>query len=177
MVVSDNWYQYLTAPPNKGFAKYPIARYIRDHYPDGYLLIMDECHHYKGSDTTRGYAAQDLLASAMCSIQMTGTLYNGMASSLYMQLWRALPEFRKTWGVGDVSRFVDEYGLTETLQRSYAGRTSNTSSGYKKFTDKVTERPGVHPAMIALLLPPLCSLVSETLRRSFPKMFKHTFVC
>jgi hypothetical protein len=29
---------------------------------------------------------------------MTGTIYNGMASSIYYLLWRALPEFRAAWG-------------------------------------------------------------------------------
>jgi hypothetical protein len=44
----------------------------------------------------------DLLASSHCALQMTGTLYNGMASSIYYLLWRALPEFRAAWGWSDV---------------------------------------------------------------------------
>jgi hypothetical protein len=93
-----------------GYARYPLARFIRDRYRDRYLLIIDEAHGFKSGDSARSYAAQDLLASSHCALQMTGTLYNGMASSIYYLLWRALPEFRAAWGWSDVQRFINQYG-------------------------------------------------------------------
>jgi hypothetical protein len=136
-----------------GYARYPLARFIRDRYRDRYLLIIDEAHGFKSGDSARSYAAQDLLASSHCALQMTGTLYNGMASSIYYLLWRALPEFRAAWGWSDVQRFINQYGLFEKITRTYRDKHSTSASGYENFTERKSERPGIHPAMIALLLP------------------------
>jgi len=158
-----------------GYARYPLAKYIRDHYRDRYLLIIDEAHGYKASDSARAYAAQDLLASAHRTVQMTGTLYNGMASSIYYLLWRALPDFRKVWGWSDSQRFINEYGLFEKITRQYDNdRYTSSRSGYNQFSERISEKPGIHPAMIALLLPSTVFFGIRDLEVILPPYSEHT---
>lgn len=168
------WEQKMATITPEGSARYPLAKYIRDHYSDQYLLIIDECHGYKGEDTDRAYAAQDLLASAYLAIQMTGTLYNGMASSIYYLLWRALPEFRKTWGREDKQKFVTQYGLHEKITRDYTGRHTTGISGYGKSMERVSEKPGIHPSMVALLLPSTVFFGIRDLEVILPPYSEHT---
>lgn len=157
-----------------GYARYPLARFIRDRYRDRYILIVDEAHNMKAADSARAYAAQDLLASSHCAIQMTGTLYNGMASSIYYLLWRALPEFRKVWGWDDVQRFINQYGLFETVTRTYDRDSQTTASGYKDFNERKSEKPGIHPAMIAQLLPSTVFFGIRDLEVILPSYAEHT---
>lgn len=158
-----------------GYARYPLAKYIRDHYRDRYLLIIDEAHNMKAAESARGYAAQDLLASAHRTVQMTGTLYNGMASSIYFLLWRALPEFRKVWGWADSQKFVNEYGLFEKITKQYDNdRYTSSRSGYKQFSERISEKPGIHPAMIALLLPSTVFFGIRDLEVILPPYSEHT---
>jgi hypothetical protein len=168
------WEQKMATITPEGSARYPLAKYIRDHYSDQYILIIDECHGYKGEDTDRAYAAQDLLASATLAIQMTGTLYNGMASSIYYLLWRALPEFRKTWGRGDKQKFVNQYGLHEKITRDYTGRHTTGISGYGKSMERISEKPGIHPSMIALLMPSTVFFGIRDLEVILPNYSEHT---
>ena len=105
---------------------------------------------------------------------MTGTLYNGMASSIYYLLWRALPEFRAAWGWGDVQRFINQYGLFEKITRTYRDQHSTSASGYENFTERKSERPGIHPAMIALLLPSTVFFGIRDLDMILPPYAEHT---
>ncbi len=157
-----------------GYARYPLAKYIRDHYRDRYLLIIDEAHGYKASDSARAYAAQDLLASAHRTVQMTGTLYNGMASSIYYLLWRALPDFRKSWGWADSQKFINEYGLFEKITREYDNGHTSSRSGYNQYNERISEKPGIHPAMIALLLPSTVFFGIRDLEVILPPYSEHT---
>jgi hypothetical protein len=157
-----------------GYARYPLAKYIRDHYRDRYILIADEAHSFKSGDSARSYAAQDLLSSCHRAIQMTGTIYNGMASSIYYLLWRALPEFRRAWGYNDVQRFINQFGLFETVRRTYRNPKSTTASGYSEFEERKSERPGVAPGMIALLLPSTAFIDLGDLGLVLPPYAEHT---
>jgi hypothetical protein len=105
---------------------------------------------------------------------MTGTLYNGMASSIYYLLWRALPEFRTAWGWSDVQRFINQYGLFEKITRTYRDKHSTSASGYENFTERKSERPGIHPAMIALLLPSTVFFGIRDLDVILPPYAEHT---
>lgn len=157
-----------------GYARYPLARYIRDHYRDRYVLILDEAHQLKASDSARGYAGQDLIDSAHKVIQMTGTYYNGMASSMYELLRRSSPAFRDLWGHGETQRFINKYGLFETIKRTYRTPGRTTASGYTDFTERKSERPGVAPSMAALLLPTTSFITLQDLQIALPPYAEHT---
>jgi hypothetical protein len=159
-----------------GYARYPLARYIRDHYRGRYILIIDEAHNMKAADSARGYAANDLLVSAEYALQMTGTLYNGMASSIYYLLWRALPEFRETWGWQDVQQFIDKYGLFEevTTVSDTRWKSYSSKSGYREYTTRKNEKPGIHPLMMAELLPSTVFFALRDLEIEMPPYAEHT---
>ena len=146
---------YRTDTRNKdGNAYASIANYINQRYAGNYVLIADEAHQLKGGDTARGYAAGSLIKGAKRVLLMTGTLYNGMASSLFFQLYRAKSTFRKMWGYDQVTKFAHMYGLEQEITNEKESRGRASYSGYKdKETVHVKEIPGIHPAMIATLLP------------------------
>jgi hypothetical protein len=97
-----------------------------------------------------------------------------MASSIYYLLWRALPQFRAVWGWSDVQRFINQYGLFEKITRTYRNRNSTSASGYENFTERKSERPGIHPAMIALLLPSTVFFGIRDLDVILPPYAEHT---
>lgn len=136
-------------PQGRAYAS--VATYIKNHFTDAYFLIVDEAHQYKGGDTARGYASGALLAGAYRSLVMTGTIYNGYASSLFYTLYRSQYIFRESWGYDDSGRFVAYYGLQERITKEK--KSENTWSGYTKRTTRVEEKPGVHPAMVTMMLP------------------------
>ena len=134
-----------------GRAYASVASYIKDHYSGKYYLIVDEAHQYKGADTARGYAAGAIMAAAHRSIIMTGTIYNGYASSLFYTLYRSQYLFRNQWGYDEQSRFVAFFGLQDKITKSVGGEGS--WSGYAKKITRVEEKPGIHPSMVTMMLP------------------------
>lgn len=147
------WADFRLPDEADGYARHPLARYIRDHYANQYGLVIDESHSFKAADSARALASNDLLTSAAFAVQMTGTPYNGMASSIYYLLWRADPAFRELWGWNDVNDFVAKYGLSQRVTTSKTRDTWHSKGGYIQSSERVEEIPGVHPAMIGLLLP------------------------
>lgn len=139
---------------NSGNAYYPLAKYILKHYSGTYVLVEDEAHQYKGGDSARGYASHQLIIGADRVLKMTGTFYNGYASSIFFQLYRANANFRKLWDYDSVNDFVALYGLQQKVTKVYNSSEQSTWSGYtKKPSVRVKEIPGIHPAMIATMLP------------------------
>lgn len=150
-----DWANQLEAfrvPGRRGGGGYPIARYLREHYKEQFALIIDEAHRMNGSDTAIGYAAADLMTACKVGVIMTGTIFNGMASSLFYLLYRSQPSFRKLFEYNDVQRFVNQYGLMQTITQWYPCSTSVSASGYREIVGKPDERPGVSPGMVIPLL-------------------------
>lgn len=139
---------------NKGKAYASVANYILKRYAKSFVLIMDEAHQFKGGDSARGYASGSLMKAAWRVLVMTGTLYNGYASSIFFLLHRGNGEFRATYGYDDVSDYVSFYGLEQKIITEKKKDSSYSWSGYNvKKTVRVKEIPGIHPSMIATMLP------------------------
>lgn len=139
---------------NKGNAYYPLAKYISKHYQGDYVLVADEAHQYKAGDSARGYAAGHLIVGAYKVLYMTGTFYNGYASSMFFSLFRANEQFQKEWTYDGVLDFVRLYGLEQKSTKTYFSEDKDTWSGYaRKPSTTVKEIPGIHPAIIATMLP------------------------
>ena len=134
--------------------RYPISKYLSKHYARRYVLIIDEVHNMKGGDTNRGQVTQQMIKASKYALQMTGTLYGGKASTIFYLLYRACPTFRALYHVNGQQRFVNDYGLTETITKTYESIDPRTNkTGYQEFVTEPEEIPGMHPAMAALLLP------------------------
>lgn len=134
----------------KGRAYASVANYIKDHYHARYFLIVDEAHQYKGGDTARGYASAALMSACWRSLIMTGTLYNGYASSLFYTLYRSQYLFRNDWGYDEQQRFVSFFGLQEKITKEKD--SVGSYSGYSKSITRVEEIPGIHPNMVTMML-------------------------
>lgn len=142
-----------TTRGNSGNAYSSIAQYIAKHYSHSYVLIVDEAHQVKGGESARGYASASLIKGAKHVLLMTGTFYNGYASSMFYNMYRASGAFRKQHAFTGVSEFVRMYGLEEVTYATQRRSISASWSGYKKRVLRKKEIPGIHPAMIASMLP------------------------
>lgn len=136
----------------RGGGSYPLARYLREHYHDQFTLVIDEAHKMKGGDTAIGYASADLLVGCRKGLIMTGTVFNGAASSIFYLLYRSQPWFRQMFEYNDVQRFVDHYGLMQTITKWYPESKTDSASGYREIVGNPSERPGVAPGMVIHLL-------------------------
>ena len=134
-------------------AKVSMAHYIKDRYKGKYLLILDEAHKLKG-ESARGFMSHALITGAKNILMMTGTLYSGLARSLFYQLYRTMPYFRKDWGYEDAPEFAISFGLVEETTIKKKKHDYLSWSNYNTSVSRqVKEIPGMHPAMIAMMLP------------------------
>ncbi len=137
--------------PFKYGGRIAIADYLNRRYSGRFNLIIDEAHNTKGGRTDAGYAANDLIAASRKVIAMTGSLYNGKASSIFHLMYRLFPEFRLLYDHDDVQRFVDQHGLLETIT-TLESDTHTSTWGYRRESVRVKEIPGVSPKIITTLL-------------------------
>lgn len=119
------------------------------------VYVADELHKSKALDTDSGAADQRLIAGTKYSLGLTGTLFGGSASSIFPILYRRSPEARARFGFGDLSKWVDTYGLWERKWKedgaSLEGRGAST--GIRRWGYRSRELPGVSPSVIRYLLP------------------------
>lgn len=164
-----------TESGNLAKPEYPLARYIRDHYPRQFILILDEAHEYKGGDAGRGYASQDLISSSLRGIQMTGTFFNGKASGIFYMLYRSSPEFRKLYQYTEMTKFVKRYGVEEMVMKEVPQKSGgSTISGYRLIEGAPREAPGLHPSLAALILPNTVFLTKHDLDFDLVPYSEHT---
>ena len=152
-----------------------LAEYINDHYAKSYVLIIDEAHQMKSGDSARGYASGSLIRGASRVLMMTGTFYNGYASSMYFNLYRCSGTFREGNSYDGVMDFVRLYGLEEEIVRLNRDNTQRSWSGYNvKKSVRTKEIPGIHPAMIGLMLPYTVFMKLSDMNTILPPQYEHT---
>lgn len=166
------WRQFKL-PDNPGFARWPLARFLRQRYK-GYVLIIDEAHQYRGAATARAYAYADLISASSRALQMTGTLYNGYASSLFYMLWRTSSSFRSMYNIDAVQDFINDYGLFKLTRITRNGRGGSSRSGYEEVIERKSELPGFSPQMLKLLLPSMVSMKLADLGEEIPRQIENT---
>lgn len=118
------------------------------------LLIQDEVHQVKAQDSGRGDSFAQLVKAADKTLSLTGTLVNGLATSIKETLWRTDPRElleqgfdRKTGTVAWARR----YG---TLRRTYQVDEDDRGivTRRKSTAMQVEELPGIAPQMTAHFL-------------------------
>ena len=165
----DGFGHVLPLPP----VRYPIAEYIRRRHRDRFeLAIVDEVHEMKGQSTDRGYAFASLAAACRRSVCLTGTLFGGMATSLFYLLHRLDGRVRAEFGWQEGQRFASLYGVLERLvKRSGDDREEDeygVYSGKRRRFTRVMERPGISPALVPRLLDSTVFLTLEDLGFDLP---------
>ena len=114
----------------KGTKKYPIASYINKRMNDVFDYgIFDELQNYKGQ-TDQGHAFHLLTKSCKYTLNMTGTLMNGMVNSMYYLLYRLYPEAMRREGFKyeDEVEFNRLYGVYSNTSVTNSNRRTNTKT-------------------------------------------------
>jgi len=117
------------------------------------LLIVDEVHEMQNSESLQGKAYRELIQLSKKTMIMTGTLSNGMASSIFYILQAILPKYFNDLGYPyhKISRFVDHFGARKhTKVVSKAGEGKGLSGGLGT-TSK--ELPKISDKIISLMAP------------------------
>jgi len=132
------------------FNRWPLDIYIQKQLPNFFaLLVVDEVHQMKGA-SERGESFGRLSQTIPQTLTLTGTFFGGVASSLYLLLYRSQREFRQEWGKHEVQRWIETYGR---IQQTYTETETHSAYGAKRRTSvNVKEIPGIAPAVLRHLL-------------------------
>ena len=118
------------------------------------LFVADEVHKSKGGDTDVGAAVGKAIQYCRRSVALTGTLFGGKSKSLFYILYRMIPEVREAYGYDEVDRWSEDFGVRKqalVMKRKDVER--GFYNGYRRKRGKVTENPGISPAVLRYLLP------------------------
>jgi len=134
--------------------RYPLATYIAKRHPKLFdLLVLDEGHEYATDGSAQERSAHRLTALGLPTLNMTGTIMNGFAESLFTNMWALSPKFREEFARDESARFVDRYGYRKRLVEQK--NEDNKVVTYGSVTDRVetSERfignaPGVLPLFL-----------------------------
>jgi len=120
------------------------------------VYIGDEIHKAKSGDTDISGADGRLLSSVRDSIALTGTLFGGVASSLFYLLFRRSGDVRQHYDFKDVNTWIDHFGLWKYRFNDNGNLKveRGKSSGVERWNVRPPqEMPGVSPAVVRFLLP------------------------
>jgi len=160
--------------------RYPIATYIKRHYRRMIdITIVDEAHQYKG-DSDRGEAYARMVAASKKFLIMTGTIYGGKASTLFLLLYRLSAGFREHWTDFTASEkgrimakaWETEYGVTEYTSTE-SDDISSKSTGASRTRTTSREIPGSSPAMLPWLLNRSIFVSLKDMGIALPKFSEH----
>lgn len=159
-----------------------LAKHITRYYPHAFdFLVLDEGHEY-GSDTSaQGFAAHRLSGLGLPTVLMTGSLMNGYAESLFMNMWALSRDFRAEFSRDDKQRYIDRYGYRKRILEDR--ESDGTVVEFGSMSDRVTrcERivgsaPGILPLfLLRHLLPIAVTLHKADLALDLPpcKLSQH----
>jgi SNF2 family DNA or RNA helicase len=153
LVRAGKWSVFHHSPPTP--ARWPLANYIVRQHPRLFkLLVVDEAHQYKGESADRAYAFGNLANTIPVTLLLTGTLFGGMAPSLFYLLYRIDGRLRRLFEYEDVQGFTERYGILEREVRYYdeVADDGHSMAGNRRRRTTVRPRPGISPEMVTLLL-------------------------
>jgi hypothetical protein len=129
----------------------PLADYISQVYPDRvYLYLADEVHESKSSTTDQGAAMMTLAQTAEKVVGLTGTLYGGVASSLYGLEYAFNPRMHMTypWGRGKTLWVKDMGTFEKVIEYKDTYSSAGVFTGIKRVEHKTREMPGCSPLLV-----------------------------
>ena len=133
-----------------------LADYIKAQLPRAYdLLIADEVHQFKGRGTAQGFALATLAGLIPQTLALTGTLFNGLSTSLFYLMYRLIPEVRAEFGVNDETAWAARYGILERVtvyRENEEAREDGAQSKRRSGNTRVEEKPGIMPALVVRLV-------------------------
>lgn len=133
----------------------PLGAYIAKHRRDAFdVLVLDEVQDYKADGSAQGIIAGQLAAAIPQALALTGTLYGGVASSLFHLLYRLDPATREEFAYSDLARWIETYGLYEVTEKETEQDGEEIGHVTRRRTNRTTTRreiPGLMPQLIARL--------------------------
>ncbi len=163
--------------------RYRLDTYFKRLYPDRlYLLIWDEAHEAAHGDTGNGESFGRFAGLAEKVLAMTGTPFNGKASSLFNLQYHLNPRVRERYNWGGAprlsrkvrgghehpviiaessqqrgraeSQWVSEMGVREQIieERPTYDRDTGAYTGTSTYERPYEESPGISPALVAEML-------------------------
>lgn len=133
--------------------RFPLATYISKRAPNSVdLFILDEGHEYSGEGSAQGFAAHRLTGLGIPTLNMTGSVMNGYAESLFNNQWAMDPEFRREFARDQRQEYIRRYGyLKQLVEKKEDGKTVS----FGTVTDRVEtsirtvgSAPGVLPLFV-----------------------------
>lgn len=125
-----------------------ILKRLRKHFD---LLIMDEVHQTKAADSGRGDAFAQMVKSTRKVLCLTGTLVNGLSTSIKEIIWRTDPQSLIRDGFdfksGSVA-WAKRYGVLERVTRESDDHDDGVITRRKKNQIQPKELPGIAPEMV-----------------------------
>ncbi len=142
---------YTSVSPGRSErARWPLAEYITRRYKgQADVYVSDEVQRQKGR-SERGRCHGLMISACKKHIALTGTLFGGKASTLFLLLYRSSADIRHHYGYHDESRWVDEYGILQETLSETIDEDSGTGKGKRSST--VKELPGAAPHLVRWLL-------------------------
>lgn len=139
-----------------GVRRVSWTSYIKHRAPKAGFVILDEAHKYAG-ETGQGHSAHELVKASKKSLCLTGTISNGMASSLFRLLWSTEPKFMRDLGYdyGAKTRFIQDFGTQECTFSADYSEDANADYGTvvkKKQIGSKNEKAGLNPLLHLYLL-------------------------
>ena len=139
-----------------GLRRESAAAYIKKKAKDAFgFFITDEVHEAKGKGTGVGWAYGTLVNACRWSLGMTGTLFGGYSTSIFMLWYRMIGQVRKEYEFEHGDRdWAKRYGLIRKVYYLEDGKPNEdgTYTG-TRFKETVSERPGISPAILRFGLP------------------------
>lgn len=173
--IPDDWYELKE--PTYGPRKYAPAKFIKK-YLRGYFdfLILDEVHKFEGAGSAQACAAHALMKASDFTLGLTGTLLNGMASSIFYLLYMLDPArmIKKGFAYNSVMEFAKQYGCVETVHEADEDteyRRNSSSRGKQIGQPRV--KPGISPLVyVDFLLDKTVFLDLSDLSKYLPKLYE-----
>ena len=128
-----------------------ILKQLRRHFD---LYIADEVHQTKAQDSGRGYAFAQMVKASKKTLALTGTLLNGMSTSIKEILWRTDPASLLKQGFDHKTGMVEwasRYGVLERVIR-VREEDDGIVTRRKRVASQPKERPGIAPELVATYL-------------------------
>jgi superfamily II DNA or RNA helicase len=163
--------------------RYRMDEYLKRVYPDRIcLLIWDEVHECAHGDTGNGQAFNRMAGLAQKVLALTGTPFNGRASSIFNMEYALNPRTRQRYNWGGAprlsrktrgergfqtivtddskqrgraeSRWVSEMGVREQVieERPSYDKETGAFTGISTYEKPYEEAPGISPLLVAEVL-------------------------
>lgn len=134
----------------------PLADYLTQRYPGRlYAFVCDELHETKDTHSGQGQAMLTLSQNAEKVIGLTGTIYGGVASSLFGIEFAVNPRMpgRYPWRGGRV-KWIQDMGTLEDILEHRPSYDSQTGAftGVRTYQREATEVAGCSPLLVKEIL-------------------------